>query len=48
MLGLCPVKEILLVEIESCYVFEEKQTQCDESDPLIMQHGEKTSTSVLC
>ncbi len=24
-----------------------RQTQCDESDLLIMQHGEKTSTSVL-
>ncbi len=51
MLIFCQVrndKEMRLVEIESCYVLEETQTQCDESDPLIMQHGEKTSTSVLC
>ncbi len=41
------MSEILPVEIESYCVLEEDK-QCDESDLLIMQHGEKTSTGVLC
>ncbi len=47
MVALKAVREILTVEIESYYVLEENK-QCNEADPLIKQHEEKTSTSVLC